>query len=88
MIIGAVPGIAFAEQRVTLAPGSSLFVFSDGCYELFTPGRTLMSLEDFAAILASAAPHPDALDRTIAASRQWQQREDFEDDFSLIQFHL
>ena len=88
MIIGAVPGIAYAEQRLTLPAGSSLFVFSDGCYELFTPTRALMSLDDFAAVLASAAPHPDALDRTIAASRQWQQREDFEDDFSLIQFHV
>jgi hypothetical protein len=44
--------------------------------------------DGFAAVLAFAAPHPDALDRTIAASRQWQQREDFEDDFSLIQFRL
>jgi sigma-B regulation protein RsbU (phosphoserine phosphatase) len=88
MIIGAVPSIAYVEQHMTLAPGSSLFVFSDGCYELFTPTRTLMSLEEFATILVSAAPYPDALDRTIAASRQWQQRDDFEDDFSLIQFHL
>jgi len=89
MIIGALPYAQFTDNRKTLPQGSRLFVFSDGCYELWAADReTMMSLEEFAVILAANAHHPDALDRTLAQARQYQQRDDFEDDFSLIQFHL
>jgi hypothetical protein len=48
----------------------------------------MMALDGFSATLSSVAPHPDALDRAIAAARDWQNRPEFEDDFSLVQFHL
>jgi hypothetical protein len=68
-------------------------MFSDGCYELTTPATSdtpgrLMSLADFSALLAESALHPNTLDRILAASQSWQQRPDFEDDFSLVEFHL
>ena len=89
MIIGALPFAKFVDNHKTLPEGAKLFVFSDGCYELWAADReTMMSLEEFAVILAANAHHPDALDRTVAQSRQYQQRDDFEDDFSLVQFHL
>jgi len=88
MMIGALPFARYTDQTVTLAPGTRLFVFSDGCYEVFSPDKRLMSLEEFAALLAAAAPHPDTLDRTLAACRDWQQRDDFDDDFSLVELRL
>jgi sigma-B regulation protein RsbU (phosphoserine phosphatase) len=89
MIVGAVPTASFTDRTVTVAPGTRLFVFSDGCYELWAPGRaSMMTLEHFAGILAEATRHPDTLDRALAATRQWQQHDDFDDDFSLMQFHL
>jgi hypothetical protein len=48
----------------------------------------MMTIEDFASILAATASHPDTLDRTVAAVQQWQLRQDFEDDFSLLEFQL
>jgi sigma-B regulation protein RsbU (phosphoserine phosphatase) len=88
MMIGALPFARYTDQTVTLAPGTRLFVFSDGCYEVFSPDKRLMSLDEFAALLASATPHPDTLDRTLAACRDWQQRDDFDDDFSLVELRL
>jgi sigma-B regulation protein RsbU (phosphoserine phosphatase) len=103
MIIGAVSFARYTERSVTLPAGSQLFVFSDGCYEVFNPAldsetphgaaphsptRRQMTLDEFTQILRAAAPHEDALDRVIAASRAWQARPDFEDDFSLLQFWL
>jgi sigma-B regulation protein RsbU (phosphoserine phosphatase) len=89
MIIGALPFAKFTDNRRTLVEGSKLFVFSDGCYEIWAADQVnMMSLDDFAVILAANAHQPDALDRTVAQSREYQQRDDFEDDFSLIQFHL
>ena len=88
LIIGALPWATYTDCKTTLPPGTKLFVFSDGCYEVFDAEQNMMALDGFSTVLASAAPHPDALDHAIAAARQWQNRPEFEDDFSLIQFHL
>ncbi len=43
-----------ADATITLDPGSKLFVYSDGCYEVFQmPRRNMMTLEQFAQALAS-----------------------------------
>jgi sigma-B regulation protein RsbU (phosphoserine phosphatase) len=88
LIIGALPWAAYTDCRNTLPSGTKLFVFSDGCYEVFDAEQNMMALDGFSATLSSVAPHPDALDRAIAAARDWQNRPEFEDDFSLVQFHL
>ena len=88
MIIGALPWAKYVDSRATLAPGTKLFVFSDGCYEIFDAEQNMMALDGFSAALAAASPHPDALDRAVESARAWQGRAEFEDDFSLIQFHL
>jgi len=88
MIIGALPFANYADCRATLLPGAKLFVFSDGCYEVFNAQKDMMSLEKFSTILASSATHPEALDQAVAAARDWQDRHEFDDDFSLMEFHL
>jgi sigma-B regulation protein RsbU (phosphoserine phosphatase) len=88
MIIGALPFAKYSDCKATLAPGTKLFVFSDGCYEVFNAQEDMMSLENFSDILASSAAHPEALDHALVAARDWQNRHEFDDDFSLMQFHL
>jgi phosphoserine phosphatase RsbU/P len=88
LIIGALPFAKYAERTATLPPGTKLYVFSDGCYEVFNADKDMMSLERFSSILASSSTHPEALDRTVAAARDWQNRQDFDDDFSLMEFQL
>jgi len=87
-MIGAFASAPFTDATTKLVPGSKLFVFSDGCYEVFNADNAIMTLADFSSLLAAAAPHADALDRTVNAAQNWQQRSDFEDDFSLLEFHL
>jgi sigma-B regulation protein RsbU (phosphoserine phosphatase) len=94
MIIGAFPFARFADRRARLAVGTKLYVFSDGCYEVFSPAtpdgaeRNIMSLDEFCGILAGASVMEDGLDRVVAACRAWQGRDEFEDDFSLLEFSL
>jgi sigma-B regulation protein RsbU (phosphoserine phosphatase) len=88
MIIGALPFANYVDCKATLAPGTKLFVFSDGCYEVFNAAQDMLSLEQFAGILASSAPDAGALDHAVNAARQWQERHEFDDDFSLMQFQL
>jgi sigma-B regulation protein RsbU (phosphoserine phosphatase) len=88
MMIGAFHFAKFGDRRTTLVEGSRLFMFSDGCYEVSNAEETMMTLADFSAILASAAPHADALDRIVVAAQAWQGKPDFDDDFSLVEFGL
>ena len=89
MIIGALPFATYTDRRETLAAGSRLYVFSDGCYEVWNEDQSeMMTAVDFAGVLAEAAKHADALERAVAASQGYQKRAEFEDDFSLVEFRL
>jgi sigma-B regulation protein RsbU (phosphoserine phosphatase) len=86
-IIGAMPGIQFKRERLTLAPGDRLFVFSDGVYEVNYADRphVMMTVEEFAAELAQpAAPGARKVEDMVAFIRRIQGRQNFEDDFSLV----
>ena len=82
MIIGAFPFVNYSEHQTMLDPGSRLFVFSDGCYEVTNSDEQMMTLDEFGNILARCGSHSGALDQVLGAVRDWQQRTEFEDDFS------
>jgi len=88
MMIGAFPFAEYSDSAMTLVPGSRIFVYSDGCYEVTNAAETMMTIEDFCAILAAAGKRPDQLDTVVHEVRQWQQRSDFEDDFSLVMLQV
>jgi sigma-B regulation protein RsbU (phosphoserine phosphatase) len=88
VMIGAIEGATFKDVTTTLAPGTRLFVFSDGCYEVADIMGTMMTLADFTKLLATASTRPHTLDNIVFAAQHWQQHADFEDDFSLIEFQL
>ena len=87
-IIGLFESAQFTEMSMILDRGSRLFVYSDGCYEVFNSAREMMSMERFSQILAGAGPAADELDRVVTAVQSWQDRPDFDDDFSLIRLQL
>jgi len=88
MMIGAFSFATHRDCRTTLAPGSKLYVFSDGCYELTNSDDAMMTLAEFSDLLAATAPHADALDRIVTATQAWQNKAEFDDDFSLVRFEL
>lgn len=88
MMIGAFPFATYKDCTTPIAPGSKLFVFSDGCYEVFNPAGEMMTVADFCVVLAESATSLDALDRIVGAAQAWQQRAEFEDDFSLVRLEL
>ncbi|HKF48942.1 MAG TPA: fused response regulator/phosphatase [Terracidiphilus sp.] len=84
VIIGAFDFAAYSNTSVTLDRGSRLFVYSDGCYEVMNGERGMMTLDEFSNILADAGPHAEELDLVVGAVQEWQQRPEFDDDFSLM----
>jgi sigma-B regulation protein RsbU (phosphoserine phosphatase) len=86
MMIGAFSFAAYKDITTPIAPGTKLFVYSDGCYEVTDADNVMMSVDDFSRLLVTAAPQPDTLDHVVMAVQTWQQqRPDFEDDFSLVE---
>lgn len=88
LIIGAMPGVTYRENNERLPPGTRLYVFSDGCYELTDANNQLMDLATFGQSLSRCVQQSNSLDEVIANARAWQERADFDDDFSLIEFAL
>jgi sigma-B regulation protein RsbU (phosphoserine phosphatase) len=87
VMIGAFSTAQYRDASITLDPGSKLFVYSDGCYEVFHPANGMMTLDHFCGILAASRSEM-GLDQIVTEVQEWQKRPEFEDDFSLIQFQV
>jgi phosphoserine phosphatase RsbU/P len=84
MIVGAFPGMPFEEQAVEVAPGSRLYIFSDGIYEVTRPDDSMVTFQEFVGIV-SRAPQGATMPFAIEAIRAERGQPDFEDDVSLVE---
>ena len=75
----------FATARLTLPPGATLYLFSDGAFDLDTPDGARWTLDDLAAVLA-APPEPGLTEpqRIYDAVRAATRPGPLDDDFSLV----
>ena len=86
-ILGAFPRALYETASAPVLPGSRLYLFSDGTYEIDRPGKTMMNPEEFAEILGKPA-EGSKLEAVLAEIRRQQQSDDFADDFSLMEFRF
>ncbi len=47
-----------------------------------------MTIDEFGGILGRCGSHADGLEQVLTAVRNWQQRPEFEDDFSLMELRV
>jgi sigma-B regulation protein RsbU (phosphoserine phosphatase) len=88
-LIGAVEGLEFAASEVEVPPGSRLFVYSDGAFEIGLPDGGMWAFDQFLASLSappSGAESP--MDRLVSHVRDISGQEDFNDDFSMVQLRF
>jgi serine phosphatase RsbU (regulator of sigma subunit) len=85
VMIGVLPDQTYEVQQTTVPPGSILYLFSDGAYEIVTKEGERWDLANFLPLLTEPAvpDEPDA-DRVYQAVRQAAAPGPLEDDFSLI----
>ena len=82
-LIGAVDGLEFGSSEVSVPPGSRLFVYSDGAFEINLPDGGMWPFAEFVRTLAgSRAESP--MDSLLARIRDVSGRDDFHDDFSML----
>ncbi len=88
MIVGVFEGATYAAPVVQVQPGSILYIYSDGCYEVMQPNGEQMDAEPFHAMLQTCALSMQSLDSVVRAVQDVQRHPDFEDDFSLLEFRF
>lgn len=85
MLIGMMPGNTYATGRGEIPPGSSLYVFSDGVFEIQMAGGREWGLDDFLPLLTAPAEAGKPESRRILEAVVAQTgRHAFEDDFTLV----
>jgi serine phosphatase RsbU (regulator of sigma subunit) len=84
-LIGLMPDYAYQAEALSVAPGSTLHLFSDGVFEIVTAAGAEWGLDDFLPLLTQAADplmtEPERLHRQVRAIARPGP---FDDDFSLL----
>jgi serine phosphatase RsbU (regulator of sigma subunit) len=85
LVIGAMPGIPFRDARTQVEPGSRLYIFSDGVFEVATGDGGQWGLPDFLPLL-DAAPAQGLSEsaRILRDVRKVARDGPFDDDFSAL----
>jgi sigma-B regulation protein RsbU (phosphoserine phosphatase) len=87
--IGLFEESVFEEKTIALDPGSILYIFSDGVFELVDPSGREWPMEQFIESLRPQSQDAQAeLDRIIHIARTYAGTDGFEDDYSMIRFAL
>ena len=83
-IIGGFPEARYASGKHALTPGSRLYIFSDGVYELARAGGATVQLEEFVAELGKPTA-ASKLDEIMAWATAIRSGAGFEDDVSILE---
>jgi serine phosphatase RsbU (regulator of sigma subunit) len=84
-MIGAIPDVPFTAARTAIAPGSVLYVFSDGVFEVTRADGAQCGLEDFLPLLgADGAGTSGESARIFDAVRRRARRGPLDDDYSFL----
>jgi len=85
LMIGALPGVGYTAAQVAVPPGSSLYLFSDGVFEILTGEQRQWRLEDFVPLISEPCRNGVAeSERLYRAVRSAARPGPLDDDFSLM----
>jgi serine phosphatase RsbU (regulator of sigma subunit) len=86
-IIGVAPEVSFKSESTTVPGGATLYVFSDGVFEITTPAGRDWTLEDFVELVRQPrVAGVEESQRLLAAVRHSAKAPNLDDDFSLMAF--
>jgi serine phosphatase RsbU (regulator of sigma subunit) len=88
-LLGISPASTYRSLDFRLPSPSSLFLFSDGVYEIHRPDGVLLDFNDFLDVLAAPlAPGESALERALDFARSFHGPGPLDDDFTIVGFDL
>lgn len=85
MLIGGMPGMAYHSAECPVPPGSRLFVYCDGAYEIKKPDGTMLDFDDeFLPFLLENGRRADLPDEVLGWVRSLHREPDLDDDYSFL----
>ncbi len=89
MVVGCFPDQPYAAPSVEIPPGSRLYLFSDGAYEILQPDGGIWGLDAFVQELQSVQSEPSArIECILEDTRGLRQNSEFEDDICILEIEL
>ena len=86
-VIGVAPEVSFQADAAVVPPGSMLYVFSDGVFEITTRAGTDWDFEDFVKVmLERPVAGTEESRRLLQSVRANAKSPELDDDFSLMAF--
>ena len=84
--IGMLPDADFDDNFCKIQPGSNLYLFSDGVYEIIQPDGNIWGLDAFINLLNNHTKSNDGhLDTVLHQIQDLNRNKALDDDFSLLQ---
>lgn len=84
-LLGAIEGLDFSSRQVDVPPSATLYVFSDGTFEIPRPDGSMGTLDRFCDLLASQPRGGEtALDAVVEQTRALAGGGDLADDLSIL----
>jgi sigma-B regulation protein RsbU (phosphoserine phosphatase) len=88
-MVGAIGDLEYRTSSCQVGDFGRLFLYSDGVYEIEQTNGAMWPFADFIAFMSRPAePGQSSADRLIAHARALGGREEFKDDFSVIEFQF
>jgi len=84
-MIGAVDDAEYESAATSVGPGSRLYVFSDGAFEIRNRDKEMLNMPGLTKHLQEAQPQEDRLQTVLESTRRWQESDDFGDDYSMLE---
>ena len=85
-VIGAVPGAAYQKSKHRVGEKTTLYIFSDGVYEVEKPDGSMWQLEEFTDYINKIkTDSPSKLDHLYRHVKNIGNLENFEDDFTIVE---
>jgi sigma-B regulation protein RsbU (phosphoserine phosphatase) len=85
MLIGGMPDMKYQSATNAVPPGSRLFVYCDGAYEIKRPDNTMLDFdEEFLPYLQQNGRNPKLPDEVLTWIRSIHRGEDLDDDYSFM----
>lgn len=88
-MVGAFPDLEYPSDSISLDAFAKLYLFSDGAFEIEKQDGKMWPWNEFVEFMNRPAPADGSgMDALIAHVRQISGRDDFADDFSMVDFRF
>jgi phosphoserine phosphatase RsbU/P len=88
-MVGAIPDLEFDTGTITLEPSATLYLYSDGAYEIEEADGKMWPWSEFLDYMNQSSPADTSkMDALIAQGRVLMGKNDFADDVSIVEFRF